>query len=453
MSLEGRLSRTRPNPEATTPQGGVDFTDRNAIEDFLGTERFRPCASLKCIPAYLEHMVLYMPVCLEGRFRREGVAQHIDMPRPGRPLSPLTYTTLQAWGPLVSCPGNCKGYRNRTIAKVRRVGRRAVSWLWGDVLTPSELASHGKGGPATTARAAQRAGPGKQTGTTFSSWFRSLPRLVKAVIAASPLVALYLTYVYTGADDLRLKVYQPLYAEVAGMEESLEANSIEKAVSTSSLQSLKRSGDFGRIPRGLQTRVEEAYGQASDIGSDIPAITERVQRLVSSSLSHLRTKEEDLVWQRLATKRLEQEQAAAPGMSALAIFTFRHAGRGPGLDVRDPRNPKISSPGGPTWVINDWIGYPASVATVESLWKDNDYLYFDEVGDEWYYRLTREDLHRQGIDLRTFLDPLHRELLAEDHFRHLMKNEPHTLALLGSVKKELADRVRVPKRVADLIHD
>jgi hypothetical protein len=286
------------------------------------------------------------------------------------------------------------------------------------------------------------------------AWIWSLPRIVKAVVlVATPLAALYFTYTYTGADDLRAKVYQPLYSQVAGLEDSLQANSIEKSVVNSSLQAVKRSGDFGRMPRDLQTRVEDAYARTESIASDIPFITEQVQRLASAALSSLRTQEEDRAWQRAATKRLEEEQASEPGISPMMTFTFTHAGRGRGIDIRDPEHPKVSSPGGPTWVVNDWIGYPDSVQTIESMWKDYDYLYFDEVRDEWYYRLTREDLRKQGIDLRKFLQPLHQTLLGDPRFQHLLRNETQTLTIVRAVKEELADRIRTPKRVRDLIHE
>jgi hypothetical protein len=300
-----------------------------------------------------------------------------------------------------------------------------------------------------------------KTGTTASDRLRSLartvnalPKIAKALLATGlSLLALYLTYMYAGADDLRTKVYQPLYSEVAGIEESLQANSTEKPVVNSSLQSVKRSGDFGRMPRELQNRIEEAYTRAESIGSDVPLVTEQIQRLVSARLTHLRTEEGDHTWHRNATKRLEQEQASRPGISPMVTFTFNHAGRSRGVDIRDPKNPKVSSPGGPTWVINDWIGYPDSITAIDSLFTENDFLYLDEVRDEWYYRLTREDLRRQGFDLRQFLEPLHAVLLENLHFQNLLKNEPQTLRLIKAAKEELADRVRTPKRIRDLIID
>jgi hypothetical protein len=108
----------------------VNFSDRNAVEKFLETAKFRPCAHLKCLPAGLKHGIVYMPVCLEGRFNKTGVADFIEMPLPPRPLSPLTYTTIGVWAPLVSCPPDCKGYRNRALANMQNAVRLAARWFF-----------------------------------------------------------------------------------------------------------------------------------------------------------------------------------------------------------------------------------------------------------------------------------------------------------------------------------
>ncbi len=289
---------------------------------------------------------------------------------------------------------------------------------------------------------------------TAANWLKSLPATVKTLLAIGiPLVAIYLTYTYAGADDLRTKVYQPLYSEVTAIEGSLQSNSIENPMANSALHSLKGSGDFGRMPKHLQDRIEAAYTRAESIGSDVPLLSEQIQRLVSARLTQLRTEEEDRTWLINATKRLEQEQASGPGISPMVTFSFNHAGRSRGFDIRDPNHPKISSPGGPAWVINDWIRYPNSVAPIESLFKENDFLYLDESRDEWYYRVTREDLRRNGLDLHQFLDTIHAALLKDPHFQNLMKNEPETLKLIQAGKDELADRIRAPKRIRDLIDD
>ena len=98
----------------------INFTDRNAVEKFLEGKKFRRCENLKCSPVELQYQILYMPMCMEGRFNREGFVEHLEMPRPPRPLSPMIYTTIPMWAPLVSCPVDCKGYQNRTVAKVKK---------------------------------------------------------------------------------------------------------------------------------------------------------------------------------------------------------------------------------------------------------------------------------------------------------------------------------------------
>jgi hypothetical protein len=70
-----------------------------------------------------------MPVCLEGRFKRTGVAEFIEMPLPPSPLSPVTYTSIPVWAPLVSCASDCRGYRNRTRARIYKAVRQATRWF------------------------------------------------------------------------------------------------------------------------------------------------------------------------------------------------------------------------------------------------------------------------------------------------------------------------------------
>ena len=109
----------------------INFFDRNSVEEFLETKKFRPCANLECSRVQLPtpHGVAYMPVCLEGRFKRTGVAEFIEMPLPPSPLSPVTYTTIPVWAPLVSCPSHCRGYRNRTQARIYKAVKQAARWF------------------------------------------------------------------------------------------------------------------------------------------------------------------------------------------------------------------------------------------------------------------------------------------------------------------------------------
>src|SRR5262249_39229135 len=118
----------------------VDFTDRNAVEDFLGSERFRSsCDNLKCDKVALREITLYMPVCAQNRFARDGVAQQFDMPDRSKPVSPLTYSSIPFWAPHISCPPKCRGYRNRTIANCLRFGKQALHWCSERVFKPAEV--------------------------------------------------------------------------------------------------------------------------------------------------------------------------------------------------------------------------------------------------------------------------------------------------------------------------
>jgi hypothetical protein len=109
----------------------INFTDRNAVERFLEGDQFRPCGNLKCLPVNLQYQIVYLPACLENRFHREGIAEHLEMPLLSRHLSPMTYQSVGIWAPLVSCPRDCKGYRNRTVAKLQNAGSAAVNSLFG----------------------------------------------------------------------------------------------------------------------------------------------------------------------------------------------------------------------------------------------------------------------------------------------------------------------------------
>lgn len=140
------MSLTELNLNNPPNRKSVNFTDRNAVEEFLQTERFRPCAKLGYLLKHLERMALYLPMCSEGRFYKEGIAQYYDMPLPRRRLgrltyvtSPVTHTAVGVWGPLVSCPCDCKGYRNCTVARIRTAGRRVASWFFENILKPAEF--------------------------------------------------------------------------------------------------------------------------------------------------------------------------------------------------------------------------------------------------------------------------------------------------------------------------
>ncbi len=133
------MSLTELNLDSAPAPKNVNFTDLNAVEKFLETEKFRPCANLECSEVKLHNQHFYMPMCREGRFDKQGVAEFFDMPVPTRPCSPVTYMSLATWAPLISCPPDCKGYKNRTVAKTQKAGGQTARWLFEHILKPAEI--------------------------------------------------------------------------------------------------------------------------------------------------------------------------------------------------------------------------------------------------------------------------------------------------------------------------
>ena len=126
------------DPEhATVPN--TNFSDRNSAERFLECGKFRRCANL-LLP--LVHQAsppvnVYVPICAESRFNKEGVAQHLLMPNPAsHTVSPIVYTTVGQWAPLISCPRKCKGYRNKYWAALTHTVRKMFRGNVSDNPTP-----------------------------------------------------------------------------------------------------------------------------------------------------------------------------------------------------------------------------------------------------------------------------------------------------------------------------
>ena len=118
---------TKFNPEAAAPD--TDFRDKNAVDRFLECGKFRRCGNLKAVRANLREATVYMPVCMKSRFNRAGFAADIEMPVPGRPLGPVTYSSLGFWAPLISCPRNCRDYEHPALAKLKATLRPSLAWL------------------------------------------------------------------------------------------------------------------------------------------------------------------------------------------------------------------------------------------------------------------------------------------------------------------------------------
>lgn len=275
-----------------------------------------------------------------------------------------------------------------------------------------------------------------------------------ARIALIPVLAIWVaiyTYKSTGADELRTKVYQPIYADLVRAEESLQAVSVEKMSIPKAFPELRQTGAFERIPSPLQRRLLKVFEEEPKIHTAVLAVSEIVAREMSSRIMQIRTEEKDRKWLQHTSSALREMSTSKKGISDSVTFSFKHAARSQSIDIRDPNRPVIAGPGGPTFVISDWLDYPASIKTIEDMWKDTDYLYFNERRDFWYYRLTREDLKRNNTTLSEYLKPVHDILRQNSDFQFLLKDPPVLLSDIAAIKVILTDRIRDPKQLLDLI--
>ena len=264
-------------------------------------------------------------------------------------------------------------------------------------------------------------------------------------------IGLSLTYKYTGAEDLRTKVYSPLNADLEKMDGAVRANNVTGLFYGTALNTLKQSGDFYRMPKSLQTEIAKVYEDAGKYEANISPIAELLEREFSKRIQLIRSEESDRQWSAETEFRLRAEEQKKPGISASAGFTFHHSGRSRGFDVRDPNHPIMSIPGGPTWEINDWLSYSEKLKQVDSLWTEDDFLYFDDRVDKWYYRITRFDLTKGHKTLTNFLDPVHDILLNDDHFKEIQTHQPDVLNQVAAVKAKIARRMDDPRSLFDLV--
>lgn len=134
-----RIAPTMPKFNPDVPVPDTNFTDKNAVDRYLECGRFRRCANLKAAPAYLPDVTIYIPMCMKSRFNRTDVAAYIPMPSPNQPLNPLTQASLRYWSRSISCPRNCREYKNATVARIWAQTRRFSDSILGHVIKPSEI--------------------------------------------------------------------------------------------------------------------------------------------------------------------------------------------------------------------------------------------------------------------------------------------------------------------------
>ena len=273
--------------------------------------------------------------------------------------------------------------------------------------------------------------------------------LLTSLALGGTCIGLYFTYIYTGAEDLRSKVYEPLFSEISKLESLAAVDSLQPFLG-STMDNLVRSGSVERLPKYIRHEITAVYQDFSGLQRDKYSVAEIIQRSMSAQIATIRTEADDKAWALTISKKLRAESNTKPGITAIATFHFTHAARGRGIDVRDPSHPVVASPGGPNWTLNDWAAYPQSAVDMEKIWTDDDYLYFDPSLDDWYYRITRSDLRNHRIDLRTFLAATAHRLWASPEYQHLVVVRPRVEAAAKALAQKLAQRIQQPKELVDL---
>jgi len=269
------------------------------------------------------------------------------------------------------------------------------------------------------------------------------------------ILTLAYTYKATDANELRTQVYQPLYADLVKVENSLTAVNIEGLPPDKALKELRQTGAIERVPGTLKGRLVKVFKESTETHMAALAVHEIVIREMSSRIMEIRTEEADRAWLQKTSGALREMSMSMSKKGISDSVTLAegvtHDSRSQTIDMRDPNKPVISGRGGPFFVIRDWLGYPESIKTIEDLWKKNDYLYFNARRDSWYYRLTREDLNRIDTTLEQFLKPVYEILKQNPDFKMLLTDRPSLLSEISDMKVALTDRVRDPKQLRDLL--
>ena len=272
-----------------------------------------------------------------------------------------------------------------------------------------------------------------------------------AIVGIATLVYNYKT---SDADELRALIYQPLYADLVKVENSLKAVSVDGLPLDKVLKELRQTGAIEGVPGTLKTRLMKVFEEATDVHLTALAVKEIIIREMSARIMEIRTEEADRAWQQKTSVVLREMSVGKSKKGISDRFTLAegvtHDSVGQVMDIRDPNKPVIVGPGGPIFVVRDWLGYPEAVKTIDVLWKETDFLYFNQTRYEWYYRLTREDLKRIDTSLEQYLKPVYDVLKENLDFKRLLTQRPVLLSEIVAIKDALTDRVRDPKQIPDL---
>lgn len=286
-------------------------------------------------------------------------------------------------------------------------------------------------------------------GRGFLTHVKKLRLRLLGGIPVLALLGLALTYKYQGSDDLRDHLYRPLYSEFSQIENAVQQNQMLVSFQTPTKESLESKGEMSRLPKALREKVQRAYADAASLIGNMETV-EAVQRVTSANIERIRSKEEDEKWAETTVAKMNAELMAKPGESPIRGFTFTHPGTSPGIDVRG-ENPRYSTPGSITWGFEDWTKYPESINTVEEIWTDSQFLSFVDSREQWYFRITRDDLRRNHLTLKQFLAPIGEAISKSADFREIQRHRKEVASELEAVRRLIGERVDEPKRLSDLL--
>lgn len=281
------------------------------------------------------------------------------------------------------------------------------------------------------------------------------PRMwIWALALIGLLVGCAFTYKWLGAEALRAEVYRPLAADIKTLEEAVQVVSPEKPPVMAGFDELQRRGASARIPSDLRKHLVRLAEQCALFRSATDNVRDLAIREMSARILQFRTEEIDRTWNTKISNALREESRQKKGVPDTAHLTMTglldmtHEGRSRVIEVKTM---EVTGPGGPAFVIRDWLTYPESVAPIDGLWTDLDYLYFNDRVDAWFYQITREDLKRLNTSLPEFLRPVYQALTRDRDFQFLQKTRPSLFLEIADLKAIVLKRVDEPKQFRDIL--
>ena len=237
------------------------------------------------------------------------------------------------------------------------------------------------------------------------------------------------------------------------MDSAIRANNMATGYSSDVYQSITKNGNLRRIPKPLRSEIIQLYEAEAEARSHVIPVAHKISVLMPDRIAKIRNESDDNIWKDKMVAQLNAEMASDLGQGSfpMASFSFNHTGVGPSIDVRDPAHLKIAGPASITWLVSDWMEFPKNVSHITEIWRNTVYLDFDERSESWYYRITHDDLARSRTTLEEFLTPTYQLLAKDSDFQKLVLNNQTAIGLLERVELSLADRVKQPKQLTDLM--